>query len=162
MAAPPKRFAQDAIGADLVDVDRAIGDAALDRLAFLSGQTATQLLDGTLRPDIKTFATERRPRVDEFIDVQRFIYAQIERHAFFCTVGLASPSVADYLAGLAKSGLRGSNPAGIADRVGSVLQEWWRYVGTDRASQRGAVCGRSPTKPAAAARGSDRKPRRPG
>jgi hypothetical protein len=261
MAAPPKRFAQDAIGADLVDVDRTIGDAALDRLAFLSGQTATQLLDGTLRPDIKTFATERRPRVneavalygdlilqrrrgeqcigpitqycpvcladshtaylrrgwrfsfevacwddgcllldacwrcgasvnplaqtipsteflcakcharladapsvrmDEFIDVQRFIYAQIERHAFFCTVGLASPSVADYLAGLAKSGLRGSNPAGIADRVGSVLQEWWRYVGTDRASQRGAVRRRSPTKPAAAARGSDRKPRRLG
>ena len=77
--------------------------------------------------------------MDEFIDAQHFIYAQIERHAFFCTVGFASPSVAHYLGSLAKSGLRGSNPAGVADRVGSVLQEWWRCVGTDRTSQRGAV-----------------------
>jgi TniQ protein len=238
LAAPPKRFAQDAIGAQLVDVDRTIDDAALDRLGFLSGQTAAHLMDGTLRPDIKPLATESRPRVhqavalygdlilqrrrggqcvgpitqycpvcladsrtaylrrgwrfsfevvcwddgcllldscwrcgasvnplaptiasteflcakcharladapsvrmDEFIDAQHFIYAQIERHAFFCTVGFASPSVAHYLGSLAKSGLRGSNPAGVADRVGSVLQEWWRCVGTDRTSRRGAV-----------------------
>ena len=257
LAAPPKRFAQDASGAQLVDVDRTIGDAALDRLAFLSGQSAAHLLDGTLRPDIKPLASERRPRVheavalygdlilqrrrggqcigpitqycpvcladsrtaylrrgwrfsfevacwddgcllvdscwrcgaavnplaqtipstaflcakcharladapsvrmDEFIDVQHFIYAQIERHAFFCTVGFASPSVADYLGDLAKSGLRGSNPACVANRVGSVLQEWWRHAGTDRTLQQRGMRKRARTPPVAAQRGSDGRP----
>jgi hypothetical protein len=257
LAAPPKRFAQDAIGAQLVDVDRTIGDAALDRLAFLSGQSAAHLLDATLRPDIKPLATESRPRVhqavalygdlilqrrrggqcigpitqycpvcradsrtadlrrgwrfsfevacwddgcllfdscwkcgaavnllaqaipstaflcakcharlaeapsvrmDELIDVQHFIYARIERHAYVCTVDLVSPSVADDLGDLAKSGLRGSNPACVADRVGAVLQAWWRHAGTDwTLSQRG-MRERARTPPVAAQRGSDGRP----
>ena len=37
-------------------------------------------------------------------------------------------------------------------RVGSVLQEWWRCVGTDRTSQRGAVRRRSLTQPVSCCR----------
>lgn len=45
----PKRFARDVLGtADLADVDREIGDTALQRLAFLSGQSVRQLMHGTL------------------------------------------------------------------------------------------------------------------
>jgi hypothetical protein len=51
LGAPPKRFALDVIGSRLADVDREIGDAAIDRLAFLSGQSREHLLRGTMRPD---------------------------------------------------------------------------------------------------------------
>jgi hypothetical protein len=255
LAAPPKRFAQDAIGAHLVDVDRTVGDAALDRLGFLSGQSAAHLLDGTLRSDVKPLVTESRPRVhqavalygdlilqrrrggqcigpitqycpvcladsrtaylrrgwrfsfevacwddgcllfdscwkcgasvnplaqtipsteflcakcharladapsvrmDEFIDLQHFIYAQIERDAFFCTVDFVSPSVADYLGALAKSGLRGTNPACVADRAGAVLQAWERRVDTDRTVPRHAVRRPPRKQPVTAQRGSNR------
>ena len=51
LGAPPRRFARDVLGtADLADVDREIGDAALQRLAFLSGQSPQHLLHGTLHP----------------------------------------------------------------------------------------------------------------
>ena len=39
LGAPPKRFALDAIGVPLTDVDREIDDAAIARLAFFSGQS---------------------------------------------------------------------------------------------------------------------------
>jgi hypothetical protein len=51
LGAPPKRFAREVIGADLVDIDRDISDAAIARLAFLSGQPHDHLLRGTMRPD---------------------------------------------------------------------------------------------------------------
>lgn len=251
LTAPPKRFAEDAIGAELIDVDRTIGDAALDRLGFLSGQSVAHLRDGTLHPDSKALATESRPRVhqavarygdlilqrrrggqcigpitqycpicladsrtaylrrgwrfsfevacwddgcllldscwkcgaavnplaqaipsteflcakcharladapsvrmDEFIDLQHFIYAQIERHAFFGAVDFVSPSVADYLSVLAKSGLRGTNPASVAHRVGAVLQTWWRRGDPGRMVPQRPVRRRPRTPPVAAPR----------
>ena len=79
LEAPPKRFAQDAIGAQLADVDRTIGDAALDRLGFLSGQSAAHLLDGTLRPDIKPFATESRRRVHQAVALHGDLILQRRR-----------------------------------------------------------------------------------
>jgi hypothetical protein len=51
LSAPPRRFACDAIGARLPDIDRDIDDAAIARLAFLSGQSEEHLLRGTLRAD---------------------------------------------------------------------------------------------------------------
>jgi TniQ len=52
LGAPPKRFALDAIGVPLADVDRAVDDAAVARLAFFSGQSEEHLLRGTLRADV--------------------------------------------------------------------------------------------------------------
>ena len=251
LTAPPERFALDAIGAPLIDVDRTIGDAALERLGFLSGQSVAHLRDGTLRPDLKPVATESRPRVhqavarygdlilqrrrggqcvspitqycpvcladrrtaylrrgwrfsfevvcwddgcllldccwkcragvnplaqaipsteflcakcharladapsarmEEFIDLQQFIYAEIERHAFFGSVDFISPSVADHLGVLAKSGLRGTNPGSVAHRMGAVLQAWWRRGNPGRTVQQRTVRRRVRTPPVAASR----------
>jgi hypothetical protein len=54
MGAPPRRFAVDAIGVRLADVDRDIDDAAIARLAHLSGQSSAYLRRGTMRADIET------------------------------------------------------------------------------------------------------------
>src|SRR5271165_1198281 len=63
--APPRRFVFDAIGsARFADVDREIDDAAIARLAFLSGQSETHLRRGTMRPDVPIAAFDllRDPR----------------------------------------------------------------------------------------------------
>jgi hypothetical protein len=65
LGAPPKRFALDAIGSHLADVDREIGDAAIDRLAFLSGQSREHLLRGTMRPDVVAGPHDQRGRVQQ-------------------------------------------------------------------------------------------------
>ena len=52
LGAPPKRFALDAIGVPLADVDHEVDDAAIARLAFFSGQSEEHLLRGTLRADV--------------------------------------------------------------------------------------------------------------
>jgi len=52
LGAPPKRFAREVIGSHLADIDRDISDAAIARLAFLSGQLNDHLLGGTMRPDV--------------------------------------------------------------------------------------------------------------
>jgi hypothetical protein len=52
LGAPPKRFALDAIGVPLTDLDREIDDAAIARLAFFSGQSDEHLLRGTLRANV--------------------------------------------------------------------------------------------------------------
>ena len=58
IAAPPKRFALDAIGAKLIDVDRDIDDETLERFAFLSGRSWNDMLNATLRHDIRANAFE--------------------------------------------------------------------------------------------------------
>jgi hypothetical protein len=63
LGAPPKRFALDAIGSRLADIDRDIGDAAIDRLAFLSGQSREHLLRGTMRPDVVATPNDLRGSV---------------------------------------------------------------------------------------------------
>ena len=68
-------------------------------------------------------------RMDGVTPAQSAIYETIERRS--SSVGnpdLINPFVADYLKSLAKSGLRGTNPANTADRVASVIQEGWRIV----------------------------------
>lgn len=79
LAAPPRRFALDAIGVQLADVDREIGDAALDRLGFLSGQSTEHLLGGTLRADIKPLAIESRPRVHQAVMLYGDLVLQRQR-----------------------------------------------------------------------------------
>lgn len=49
LGAPPRRFVRDAVGADLADLDKGIGEAAVERLAFWSGQPARDLMRGTMR-----------------------------------------------------------------------------------------------------------------
>jgi hypothetical protein len=63
LGAPPRRFVLDAIGFRPVDVDREISDTAIDRLAFLSGQSREHLLGGTMRPDIEMRSGNRQERV---------------------------------------------------------------------------------------------------
>ena len=63
LGAPPKRFAIDAIGTCLGDVDRDIDDAAIARLAFFSGQSEEHLLRGTMRADAPIRSTDFRERV---------------------------------------------------------------------------------------------------
>lgn len=65
IGAPPRRFALDAIGARLADVDRDIDDTAIDRLAFLSGQTREHLLRGTMRPDAGADPGDERGQVQQ-------------------------------------------------------------------------------------------------
>ncbi len=65
LGAPPRRFVVDAIGSRLADVDRDIDDTAIDRLAFLSGQTREHLLRGTMRPDADTDPRDRRQQVQQ-------------------------------------------------------------------------------------------------
>jgi hypothetical protein len=67
LGAPPKRFASEVIGADLIDVDRDIDDAAIARLAFLSGQSAEHLRRGTMRADSPL------PAADLFEKVQQVL-----------------------------------------------------------------------------------------
>lgn len=64
---PPKRFASDAIGAQLTDVDREIDDAAIKRIAFLSGHTPQQLLRATLRADAPADSLERREHMQRLL-----------------------------------------------------------------------------------------------
>jgi hypothetical protein len=63
LGAPPKRFVLDAIGSRLTDVDREISDTAIDRLAFLSGQSRGHLMGGTMRADIEVRPGSRREQV---------------------------------------------------------------------------------------------------
>lgn len=65
--ASPKRFALDAIGTQLADVDREIDDAAIERIAFLSGHTSQQLLRGTLRADVEPDIFDIRDRVQRLL-----------------------------------------------------------------------------------------------
>ena len=65
LGAPPRRFALDAIGTRLADVDRDIDDTAIDRLAFLSGQTRQHLLRGTMRPDVEADPRDKRQQVQQ-------------------------------------------------------------------------------------------------
>jgi len=65
LGAPPKRFAREAVGACLPDIDRDISDTAIGRLAFLSGQTREHLLRGTMRPDVTADPADLRGRVQQ-------------------------------------------------------------------------------------------------
>lgn len=65
LGAPPRRFALDAIGVRLADVDREISDAAIERLAFWSGQSCEYLLRGTMRADIGARSNDKRERVQQ-------------------------------------------------------------------------------------------------
>jgi len=65
LGAPPKRFAREAVGACLADIDRDISDTAIGRLAFLSGQTREHLLRGTMRPDVTADPAGLRGRVQQ-------------------------------------------------------------------------------------------------
>ncbi len=65
LGAPPRRFAIDAIGSRLADFDRDIDDTAIDRLAFLSGQTREHLLRGTMRPDAGADPVDKRQQVQQ-------------------------------------------------------------------------------------------------
>jgi hypothetical protein len=63
--APPEHFARDMIGSRLTDIDRAISDTAIRRLAFLSGQPHGHLLCGTMRPDGVADPADLRGRVQQ-------------------------------------------------------------------------------------------------
>ncbi|MBV8337794.1 MAG: TniQ family protein [Alphaproteobacteria bacterium] len=63
LGAPPRRFAHDAIGARLADIDREIDDATIARLAFLSGQSEEHLLRGTMRADAPLASSDQRESV---------------------------------------------------------------------------------------------------
>lgn len=65
LGAPPRRFALDVIGRHLADIDRDIDDAAINRLAFLSGQTRDHLLRGTMRPDVEPDPRDKRQKVQQ-------------------------------------------------------------------------------------------------
>ena len=65
IGAPPRRFAQDVLGAHLTDIDRTVSDTAIERLAFQSGQTREHLLRGTLRPDVAADPADLRGRVQQ-------------------------------------------------------------------------------------------------
>jgi hypothetical protein len=67
MGAPPRRFAVDAIGVRLADVDRDIDDAAIARLAHLSGQSSAYLRRGTMRADIETRTDDKREQVQQLL-----------------------------------------------------------------------------------------------
>lgn len=67
VGAPPRRFALDAIGQQLADADRDIGDAALARLAFLAGLTRPDLERCTLRPDRDKSTFDERVRVQDLV-----------------------------------------------------------------------------------------------
>lgn len=63
LGAPPKRFAREMVGPHLTDIDRDVSDTAIERLAFLSGQTREHLLRGTMRPDVAADPGDLRGRV---------------------------------------------------------------------------------------------------
>jgi TniQ len=65
LGAPPKRFAREVLGSYLPDIDRDISDTAIERLAFLSGQTREHLLRGTMRPDVTADPADLRGRVQQ-------------------------------------------------------------------------------------------------
>jgi hypothetical protein len=67
MGAPPRRFALDAIGVRLADVDRDIDDAAIARLAHLSGQSPAYLRRGTMRADIEIRTDDKREQVQQLL-----------------------------------------------------------------------------------------------
>jgi hypothetical protein len=67
MGAPPRRFAIDAIGVRLADVDRDIDDAAIARLAHLSGQSPAYLRRGTMRADIEARTDDKREQVQQLL-----------------------------------------------------------------------------------------------
>jgi len=67
IGAPPKRFALDAIGRQLADVDREIDDTAIDRIAFLSGHTPQQLLRATMRADVVADPCDEREHVQRLL-----------------------------------------------------------------------------------------------
>jgi TniQ len=67
MAAPPRRFAADAIGIRLADVDRDINDEAIARLAHLSGQLPAYSRRGTMRADIEAPTDDRREQVQRLL-----------------------------------------------------------------------------------------------
>jgi len=67
IGAPPRRFALEAIGQQLADPDWDIGDAALERLAFLAGLTRPDLERCTLRPDGDKFTFDERVRVQDLV-----------------------------------------------------------------------------------------------
>ena len=67
MGAQPQRFAIDAIGVRLADVDRDIDDAAIARLAHLSGQSPAYSRRGTMRADIETRTDDKREQVQQLL-----------------------------------------------------------------------------------------------
>jgi hypothetical protein len=67
MGAPPRRFAIDAIGLRLADMDRDIDDAAIARLAYLSGQSPAYLRRGTMRADIQSETSDKREQVQQLL-----------------------------------------------------------------------------------------------
>ena len=67
IGAPPRRFAFDAIGVRLADVDRDIDDAAIARLAHLSGQPPPYLRRGTMRADIEARTDDKREQVQQLL-----------------------------------------------------------------------------------------------
>jgi hypothetical protein len=67
MGAPPRRFAVDAIGVRLADVDRDIDDTAIARLAHLSGQPPAHSRRGTMRADIEARTDDKREQVQQLL-----------------------------------------------------------------------------------------------
>jgi TniQ len=67
IGAPPRRFGVEAIGQQLADPDRDIGDAALEQLAFLAGLTRPDLERCTLRPDGDQFTLDARVRAQDLV-----------------------------------------------------------------------------------------------
>jgi hypothetical protein len=65
LGAPPKRFTREVVGPDLTDIDSDVSDTAIERLAFLSGQTREHLLRGTMRPDVTPDPGDLRGRVQQ-------------------------------------------------------------------------------------------------
>ena len=63
LGAPPRRFAADAIGTRLPDIDREIDATAIARLAFLSGQSEESLWRGTIRADAPLASSDPRESV---------------------------------------------------------------------------------------------------
>jgi len=74
--------------------------------------------------------------MDDLIVQQDIIYARIERLAFFAAADGISPTVTGYLTSLTRSGLRGANPANVADRVAAVIEESRRVLELDRPTRR--------------------------
>jgi len=69
--------------------------------------------------------------MDDLAVLQDTIYARIERLALFAAADGISPAATEYLTFLAESGLRGANPANVANRVAAVIEESRRDVEPD-------------------------------
>jgi len=67
LGAPPRRFLFDTVGAHIADVDKEIDDAAIERLAFFSGQSPEHLLHGTMRADVRANPDDKQEKVQRLL-----------------------------------------------------------------------------------------------